>query len=88
MPAPLVKIDLELRYTRRVGPVIGASGMTRFPEAALPVQGKAGDHQIERAQIERAQIECAQVGLAHAYGAMAQYFALAVLSASPSPSPW
>jgi hypothetical protein len=47
MPAPLVKIDLEFPYTRRVGPVIGA--------------------------------------LRHAYGAMAQYFAMAVLSSSPSP---
>ena len=54
---------------------IGASGMIRFAEAALQVQGKAGEHQIEGAR----------VGLAHAYGAMAQYFAMAVLSASPSP---
>ena len=54
---------------------IGASGMIRFAEAALQVQGKAGEHQIEGARI----------GLAHAYGAMAQYFAMAVLSASPSP---
>jgi acetyl-CoA C-acetyltransferase len=54
---------------------IGASGMIRFAEAALQVQGKAGAHQIEGAR----------VGLAHAYGAMAQYFAMAVLSASSSP---
>jgi acetyl-CoA C-acetyltransferase len=54
---------------------IGASGMIRFAEAALQVQGKAGEHQIEGAQIS----------LGHAYGAMAQYFAMAVLSSSPSP---
>ncbi len=54
---------------------IGASGMIRFVEAALQVQGKAGEHQVEGAE----------VALGHAYGAMAQYFAMAVLSKSPSP---
>ena len=54
---------------------IGASGMIRFAEAALQVQGKAGEHQVEGAK----------VALGHAYGAMAQYFAMAVLSSSPSP---
>jgi acetyl-CoA C-acetyltransferase len=54
---------------------IGASGMIRFVEAALQVQGKAGEHQVEGAE----------VAIGHAYGAMAQYFAMAVLSKSPSP---
>jgi acetyl-CoA C-acetyltransferase len=54
---------------------IGASGMIRFAEAALQVQGKAGEHQIEGAK----------VSLGHAYGASAQYFAMAVLSSSPEP---
>ena len=54
---------------------IGASGMIRFAEAALQVQGKAGEHQIEGAE----------VSLGHAYGASAQYFAMAVLSSSPEP---
>ena len=54
---------------------IGASGMIRFVEAALQVQGKAGEHQVEGAE----------VALGHAYGAMAQYFAMAVLAKSPSP---
>jgi hypothetical protein len=91
MPAPLVKIDLEFPYTRSVGPVIGAylDGLEvgrllasragdrtlRFAEAALQVQGKAGEHQVEGAK----------VALGHAYGAMAQYFAMAVLSSSPAP---
>ena len=55
---------------------IGASGMIRFVEAALQVQGKAGEHQVEGARGRAS---------AHAYGAMAQYFAMAVLSKSPSP---
>ena len=54
---------------------IGASGMIRFAEAALQVQGKAGEHQVEGAK----------VALGHAYGAMAQYFAMAVLSSEPAP---
>ena len=49
--------------------------MIRFAEAALQVQGKAGEHQIEGAK----------VSLGHAYGASAQYFAMAVLSSSPEP---
>jgi acetyl-CoA C-acetyltransferase len=54
---------------------IGASGMIRFAEAALQVQGKAGEHQVDGAK----------VAIGHAYGAMAQYFAMAVLSSSPAP---
>ena len=54
---------------------IGASGMIRFAEAALQVRGMAGEHQVEGAK----------VALGHAYGGAAQYFAMAVLSKSPSP---
>ena len=54
---------------------IGASGMIRFAEAALQVQGMAGEHQVEGAE----------VALGQAYGGVAQYFAMAVLSKSPSP---
>ena len=39
------------------------------------MQGKAGEHQIDGAK----------VSLGHAYGASAQYFAMAVLSSSPEP---
>jgi acetyl-CoA C-acetyltransferase len=45
---------------------IGASGMIRFAEAALQVQGKAGDHQVDGAK----------VALGHAYGGGSQYFAM------------
>ena len=48
---------------------IGASGMIRFAEAALQVQGKAGEHQIDGAR--RA--------LGHAYGGGSQFFAMWVV---------
>ena len=54
---------------------IGASGMLRFAEAALQVRGMAGEHQVDGAK----------VALGQAYGGAAQYFAMAVLSKSPSP---
>ncbi len=45
---------------------IGASGMIRFAEAALQVQGRAGEHQIAGAK----------KALGHAYGGGSQYFAM------------
>jgi len=52
---------------------IGASGMLRMAEAALQVRGLAGAHQIEGAR----------VALGQAYGGNAQYFSMAVFSATP-----
>jgi acetyl-CoA C-acetyltransferase len=49
---------------------IGASGMLRFAEAAMQVQGKAGEHQIDGAKL----------ALAQAYGGAAQFYALWVVS--------
>ena len=38
---------------------IGASGMIRFAEAALQVQGKAGEHQVDGAQVgARTRLRC------------------------------
>jgi len=54
---------------------IGASGMIRCLEAASQVRGTAGAYQVDGAK----------VAIGHAYGAMAQYFAMAVLSSSPAP---
>ena len=45
---------------------IGASGMIRFAEAALQVQGRAGDHQVEGAK----------KALGHAYGGGSQFFSM------------
>jgi acetyl-CoA C-acetyltransferase len=45
---------------------IGASGMIRFAEAALQVQGKAGDHQVDGAK----------VAMGHAYGGGSQFFSM------------
>ncbi|ORM35130.1 thiolase domain-containing protein [Williamsia sp. 1135] len=45
---------------------IGASGMIRFAEAAIQVQGKAGDHQVKDAR----------KALGHAYGGGSQYFSM------------
>jgi acetyl-CoA C-acetyltransferase len=45
---------------------IGASGMIRFAEAALQVQGKAGEHQVEGAK----------VAMGHAYGGGSQFFSM------------
>jgi acetyl-CoA C-acetyltransferase len=45
---------------------IGASGMIRFAEAALQVQGKAGEHQIDGAR----------VAMGHAYGGGSQFFSM------------
>ncbi|MBI1884930.1 MAG: thiolase domain-containing protein [Chloroflexi bacterium] len=45
---------------------IGASGMLRFAEAALQVQGRAGEHQVDGAR----------VALGHAYGGGSQFFAM------------
>ena len=53
---------------------IGASGMLRFAEAALQVRGLAGEHQVDGARRARPRLR-----------AVAQYFAMAVLSSSPSP---
>jgi acetyl-CoA C-acetyltransferase len=49
---------------------IGASGMLRFAEAAMQVQGKAGEHQIDGAKL----------ALAQAYGGAAQFYAMWVVS--------
>ncbi len=48
---------------------IGASGLLRFAEAANQVRGQAGEHQVAGAK----------VSLGQAYGANAQYFAMAHL---------
>jgi acetyl-CoA C-acetyltransferase len=40
--------------------------MIRFAEAALQVQGKAGDHQVEGARI----------AMGHAYGGGSQFFSM------------
>jgi len=53
---------------------IGASGMLRFAEAAQQVRGLAGDHQIEGAK----------VAMGHAYGGGSQFFAMWIVSQSPS----
>jgi len=45
---------------------IGASGMIRFAEAALQVQGKAGEHQVDGAK----------VAMGHAYGGGSQFFSM------------
>ena len=45
---------------------IGASGMIRFVEAALQVQGRAGEHQVEGAK----------KALGHAYGGGSQFFSM------------
>jgi acetyl-CoA C-acetyltransferase len=45
---------------------IGASGMIRFAEAALQVQGKAGEHQVDGARI----------AMGHAYGGGSQFFSM------------
>ena len=45
---------------------IGASGMIRFAEAALQVQGRAGEHQVEGAK----------KALGHAYGGGSQFFSM------------
>ena len=45
---------------------IGASGMIRFAEAALQVQGKAGEHRVDGAK----------VGMGHAYGGGSQFFSM------------
>ena len=45
---------------------IGASGMIRFAEAALQVQGRAGDHQVEGAK----------KALGHVYGGGSQFFSM------------
>jgi acetyl-CoA C-acetyltransferase len=45
---------------------IGASGMIRFAEAALQVQGKAGEHQVDGAR----------VAMGHAYGGGSQFFSM------------
>jgi acetyl-CoA C-acetyltransferase len=52
---------------------IGASGLLRFAEAALPVMGKAGDHQVAGAR----------TALGHAYGGGSQYFSMWVVAATP-----
>jgi acetyl-CoA C-acetyltransferase len=49
---------------------IGASGMLRFAEAAMQVQGTAGEHQIDGAKL----------ALAQAYGGAAQFYAMWVVS--------
>jgi acetyl-CoA C-acetyltransferase len=51
---------------------IGASGMLRMAEAAMQVRGQAGEHQVDGARIS----------LAQAYGGNAQYFAMAIFSAT------
>jgi acetyl-CoA C-acetyltransferase len=51
---------------------IGASGMLRMAEAANQVRGQAGEHQVEGARI----------ALGQAYGGNAQYFSMAIFSAS------
>ncbi len=55
---------------------IGASGMTRFAEAALQVRGRAGDHQVDGAR--RA--------LGHAYGGGSQFFAMWLVGSDPPDS--
>jgi len=45
---------------------IGASGMIRFAEAALQVQGNAGEHQVDGAKI----------AMGHAYGGGSQFFSM------------
>jgi acetyl-CoA C-acetyltransferase len=45
---------------------IGASGMIRFAEAALQVQGRAGEHQVKGAK----------KALGHAYGGGSQFFSM------------
>jgi acetyl-CoA C-acetyltransferase len=45
---------------------IGASGMIRFGEAAMQVQGTAGEHQIDGAKI----------ALGHAYGGGSQFYSM------------
>ncbi|MHB8464706.1 MAG: thiolase domain-containing protein [Acidimicrobiales bacterium] len=52
---------------------IGASGMLRMAEAANQVRGAAGDHQVPDARIS----------LGQAYGGNAQYFSMAIFSATP-----
>jgi acetyl-CoA C-acetyltransferase len=49
---------------------IGASGMLRFAEAAMQVQGTAGEHQIDGAKL----------ALAQAYGGAAQFYAMWVVA--------
>jgi acetyl-CoA C-acetyltransferase len=49
---------------------IGASGMLRFAEAAMQVQGRAGAHQVEGAR----------VALGHAYGGASQFFSMWIVS--------
>ncbi|MBO0731785.1 MAG: thiolase domain-containing protein, partial [Acidimicrobiaceae bacterium] len=51
---------------------IGASGMLRMAEAAMQVRGQAGEHQVDGARLS----------LAQAYGGNAQYFAMAIFSAT------
>jgi acetyl-CoA C-acetyltransferase len=51
---------------------IGASGMLRMAEAANQVRGEAGEHQVDGARI----------ALGQAYGGNAQYFSMAIFSAS------
>lgn len=53
---------------------IGASGMLRFAEAALQVRGQAGAHQVDGAR----------TALGHAYGGASQFFAMWIVSSSPS----
>ncbi len=55
---------------------IGASGMIRFAEAALQVQGRAGEHQVAGAS----------KALGHAYGGGSQYFAMWIVG-SEKPKP-
>jgi len=54
---------------------IGASGLLRFAEAALQVQGAAGEHQVEGAK----------TALGMAYGANSQYFSMWIVANSLQP---